>query len=355
MTFTAERPGCRRQGAAAGAARADDQARCCDRPRPRRLHRAATRLPRPKVHRKLMPGKPQARGVFEAVEQARVEAIGAWRMRALRRISTRCSTIISTRQVRRDHRPRRRAAVGCAGDARARTPDRPARRPRPRARWSISGVRRWRTRAARGSISSSRVTEDQAKFGDVVHELLSALDLGDDRNAEADEEENQDENATARTTSPAPKVARRRRAQERAPKAKASDRRDGGKRDGKRAGLELATFRRRRTGDDETPGEARGRNSHGANEPRGPEYKVFPPKFDEVDRGRGAVRSRRTGAAAQLLDKQLAHLQGVVARLANRLQRRLMAQQNRSWEFDLEEGVLDTARLTRVVTDPISR
>ncbi len=52
------------------------------------------------------------------------------------------------------------------------------------------------------------------------------------------------------------------------------------------------------------------------------------------------------------LDKQLAHLQGVVARLANRLQRRLMAQQNRSWEFDLEEGALDPARLTRIIIDP---
>src|SRR5690606_31421462 len=53
------------------------------------------------------------------------------------------------------------------------------------------------------------------------------------------------------------------------------------------------------------------------------------------------------------LDKQLANLQGIVGRLANRLQRRLMAQQNRSWDFDLEEGVLDTARLVRVVIDPM--
>ena len=53
------------------------------------------------------------------------------------------------------------------------------------------------------------------------------------------------------------------------------------------------------------------------------------------------------------LDKQLSHLQGVVARLANRLQRRLMAQQNRSWEFDLEEGQLDPARLSRIIIDPL--
>ena len=52
------------------------------------------------------------------------------------------------------------------------------------------------------------------------------------------------------------------------------------------------------------------------------------------------------------LDKQLQNLSSVVARLANRLQRRLMAQQNRSWEFDLEEGMLDTARLPRIIIDP---
>jgi cobaltochelatase CobT len=62
---------------------------------------------------------------------------------------------------------------------------------------------------------------------------------------------------------------------------------------------------------------------------------------DELDRLRG------------YLDKQLSHLQGVVARHANRLQRRLMAQQNRAWEFDLEEGYLDPARLSRIVVDPM--
>ena len=54
----------------------------------------------------------------------------------------------------------------------------------------------------------------------------------------------------------------------------------------------------------------------------------------------------------EYLDKQLQNLSSVVARLANRLQRRLMAQQNRSWEFDLEEGILDSARLPRVIIDP---
>ena len=53
-----------------------------------------------------------------------------------------------------------------------------------------------------------------------------------------------------------------------------------------------------------------------------------------------------------VMDQQLVHLQGVVAKLANRLQRKLMAQQLRAWEFDLEEGILDAGRLARVVTNP---
>jgi cobaltochelatase CobT len=53
-----------------------------------------------------------------------------------------------------------------------------------------------------------------------------------------------------------------------------------------------------------------------------------------------------------LLDQQLAHLQSIISRLANRLQRRLLAKQSRAWEFDLDEGILDSARLARVVTNP---
>src|SRR6266568_4412861 len=86
--------------------------------------------------------------------------------------------------------------------------------------------------------------------------------------------------------------------------------------------------------------------------PRGPEYHAFAPKFDEVVAAEDLCDHDELERLRSYLDKQLAHLQGIVARLANRLQRRLMAQQNRAWEFDLEEGILDPARLSRVVTDP---
>ena len=83
-------------------------------------------------------------------------------------------------------------------------------------------------------------------------------------------------------------------------------------------------------------------------------YRVFTTAYDEVVGAADLCDPMELDRLRALLDQQLAVLSSVVARLANKLQRRLMAQQNRSWMFDLEEGVLDTARLTRVITDPTS-
>ena len=106
-------------------------------------------------------------------------------------------------------------------------------------------------------------------------------------------------------------------------------------------------------GDSEAPAEARRPGRRGQNEPRGPEYRPFVTRFDETVDADELCDADELDRLRGYLDKQLSHLQGVVARLANRLQRRLMAQQNRAWEFDLEEGLLDTARLPRVVIDPM--
>ena len=95
------------------------------------------------------------------------------------------------------------------------------------------------------------------------------------------------------------------------------------------------------------------RQHHGRNEPRGPEYRPFVTRFDETIDAAELCEAEELDRLRGYLDKQLSHLQGVVSRLANRLQRRLMAQQNRAWEFDLEEGLLDTARLPRVIIDPL--
>ncbi|HEY6870764.1 MAG TPA: cobaltochelatase subunit CobT, partial [Novosphingobium sp.] len=82
------------------------------------------------------------------------------------------------------------------------------------------------------------------------------------------------------------------------------------------------------------------------------DYKVYTSQFDEVVAATELCDDEELTRLRAYLDAQLKGLQGVVTRLANRLQRRLMAQQNRSWDFDQEEGLLDAARLARVVISP---
>ncbi len=81
-------------------------------------------------------------------------------------------------------------------------------------------------------------------------------------------------------------------------------------------------------------------------------YCAFTTRFDEVIFAEDLCETMEMSRLREQLDRQLDKLQGVVAKLANRLQRRLLAKQTRSWEFDLEEGLLDVARLSRVVIDP---
>jgi cobaltochelatase CobT len=82
------------------------------------------------------------------------------------------------------------------------------------------------------------------------------------------------------------------------------------------------------------------------------DYKQWTVKYDEVVGATDLADEDELNRLRAYLDQQLAGLQGAVTRLANRLQRRLMAQQNRSWDFDQEEGMLDAARLARVVVSP---
>ena len=82
------------------------------------------------------------------------------------------------------------------------------------------------------------------------------------------------------------------------------------------------------------------------------DYKPFTTRFDEIVEAEELCDEEELGRLRAYLDQQMASSQSVVTRLANRLQRRLMAQQSRSWEFDQEEGMLDAARLARVIVNP---
>jgi cobaltochelatase CobT len=308
----------------------------------------------PKVHRKLMPGNPQARGVFDAVEQARVEAIGSRRMTG---VAKNLTAMLDDHFHRGKYDEITDRADAPLSDALAMmVRERLTGLAPPTAARKMVDL--WRpfledkigTRLDR----LSHLTEDQAKFGDAVHDLLSELDLGSDTNSEADKEEDQDDSRESESDqsgaegSPESDAAQEMSADQ--AQESADEMSDSAMESAQASASD--TFDDGELGEDETPGEATRPNVRGANEPRGPEYHAFAPKFDEVIAAEDLCDHDELERLRSYLDKQLAHLQGIVARLANRLQRRLMAQQNRAWEFDLEEGILDPARLSRVVIDP---
>ena len=82
------------------------------------------------------------------------------------------------------------------------------------------------------------------------------------------------------------------------------------------------------------------------------EYKIFTHQFDEITKAENLENSEDSSKLRKTLDQQLIGFQDVITKLANKLQRQLLAKQNRSWEFDLEEGLLDSSKLPRIIIDP---
>src|ERR1700726_1530037 len=145
----------------------------------------------PKVHRKLMPGNPQARGVFEAVEQARVEALGSRRMAG---VAKNLTAMLDDHFHRGKFDEITDRADAPLSDALAMlVRERLTGLAPPAAARKMVDL--WRPiledKIGTRLDQLSRVTENQAKFGDMVHDLLSALDLGDERNAETDDDDDE--------------------------------------------------------------------------------------------------------------------------------------------------------------------
>ncbi len=82
------------------------------------------------------------------------------------------------------------------------------------------------------------------------------------------------------------------------------------------------------------------------------EYKIFTTKFDEITKAENLENADEATKLRKTLDQQLVGFQDVITKLANKLQRQLLAKQNRAWEFDLEEGLLDSSKLPRIIMDP---
>ncbi len=309
----------------------------------------------PGVHRKLAPGGQTARAVFDAVEQARVEAIGARRMSG---VAKNLGAMLDDRFHRgKFDQVTDRADAPIEEAVALMVRERLTGQAPPATAKKIVDL--WRPliedRAGRDLDRLERLIENQARFGDVIHDLLDALDMGEDRSTESDEEEGEEGEQDRRKEDSGEdgEGADAEDTQTRIDDADAAgeDMSDSTAEAAEALSAEMADDAE--MGDSEAPAEPRRPRRHGQNEPRGPDYRPFITKHDETVAAEDLCEPEELDRLRGYLDKQLSHLQGVVARLANRLQRRLMAQQNRAWEFDLEEGLLDPARLSRVIVDPL--
>ncbi|MBW8299903.1 MAG: hypothetical protein K0M60_09905, partial [Hydrogenophaga sp.] len=197
---------------------------------------------------------------------------------------------------------------------------------------------------------------DQQAFARVIRHMLSAMEMAED--VGDDTEESEDESSTdedqPRSNEEDQESAEEEAGSEQAP-AEESEASQEQMDDGEMDGAEISDDDMTEEGEDdsETPGEMRRPASPFDDFNEKVDYRIFTQEFDEIVTAEELCDEAELERLRAFLDKQLAHLQGAVGRLANRMQRRLMAQQNRSWEFDLEEGYLDPARLTRLVIDPM--
>jgi cobaltochelatase CobT len=306
------------------------------------------------MHRRLQPAGQQARAVFEAVEQARVEAIGSRRMTG---VANNLTAMLDERFTRAKFDQVTERADAPIEEALAlMVRERLTGLAPPPAAKKLVDL--WRPviedRAGEDLDRLEDLVEDQRQFGDVVHDLLDALEMGEDRSSESEDEDDEgEEERRQQETGDDGESAdsdQMERMSSEDQQASAEDMPDSATEAVESPTADMADDTD--MGDAETPGEPQRPRNFGANEPRGPDYRAFTPKFDETIAAEDLCEPEELDRLRGYLDKQLSHLQGVVARLANRLQRRLMAQQNRSWEFDLEEGQLDPARLSRIVIDP---
>ncbi len=296
------------------------------------------------VHRRTAPHDPAARYAFDMVEQARVESVGS---RNLDGLASNLEDSHSARIAKLDLKNESAVLAEALGVL---------------MRQSLSG--REASQSGRALLVSQRekldkipdalleqlftVRDDQQAFATQMNDLLVAMDLvpeidtdgeaGDHASEEVPPEDNSDnegEGESADSDAPDDALADEDAEQE----AENSDTTDN-----------------EADGEEGDPTETPGASVELPNSERfaqTPHYKIFTTEFDETVKPLDICDTTELTRLRERLDEHVGDLQSSVGRFANRLQRRLLAYQNRSWDFDQEEGVLDTARLTRVVTDPM--
>ncbi len=306
------------------------------------------------VHSRRAPVGETARAIFEGVEQARVEALGTRRMVG---VAANLSAMLDERYRRQgyEHMTERNDTT-LVEAIRLLAREALTQMPPPRAAKKVVDL--WRpvieTRIARDLMELGKLIENQDAYASAARQLLTDLDMDLGESEEGEQSENSEGES------------------ENAEENEGESEGGEGKASGSEGSLEGGVPEQDKDGDDEggaeevagemmpgTGDEDPGRPGRPGILPRRQGlnddpaiYRAFTTEFDEVVEADALCDADELTRLRSLLDQQLAHLQSVISRLANRLQRRLLAKQARAWEFDLDEGVLDAARLSRVVTNP---
>jgi len=305
-----------------------------------------------RVHARLAPEGRQARAVYDAVEQARVEAIGA---NAMTGVGDNLAAMLEDRyQKAGQGQSREDSPVEEAVALLVR--ERLTGRPVPKSAEPL--VAQWRDwieeRAAADLDSLAGRVADQQGFARIVRDMLVAMEMAEELGDEDDETEAAEDDQPPQGEEQSEDAGE----DESGGEDSRPEESDDSSEDSDAGETEATDASAEDSGDEEdldaeTPGETKRPEPSYTQLPPDFDYRVFTPAFDETIEAEALCEDDELERLRAYLDKQLANLQGVVGRLANRLLRRLMAQQNRSWEFDLEEGYLDSARLVRIVIDPM--
>jgi len=311
----------------------------------------------PKLHQKLAPSGSLSRAVFDAVEMARFEAVGA---RQLPGAKANLRVLESKRALETGlQRPSDDEHGRLADVMRLLVRERLTGEAAPKeAALAVEGQRKWLEESVGHLLDTLEdKVEDQRGLSVVSRSIISQL-IGDGDGDQVDPEDYRDEPDDGDGDAP-----------------NEPDGEEGEGDSGESDGAESSDDSEGETAEDDASSEAaldeiddtEAEAGEGKHEgavpwrpnrpldqiPDSPFYQVFAQEFDETIKAEELCDTEELDRLRKYLDQQMAHLSGAVSKLANRLQRRLLAQQRRHWNFDLEEGVLDAGRLSRVVTDPL--
>ena len=308
-----------------------------------------------KVHASFAPGETVARAVFDAVEQARVEAIGSRSMAGVRaNLNEALALRLKSDAIRR---ARSADEVPLSTALALKVRERLTGQAIPKdAAPGVAMVDQWIEDKAGADLDSLMLAiDDQRAFQSLTTAMLEHLQLIDadvppdteepesDEDGE-DQEDQQEEGESGEEESGDSDMNAEARAEDQGGESEEGESEysddfdadsDEGADDMGEEGM--MPVRPNRPMSDMPPGF---------------DYQAYTTKFDEIVAPEDLCDDDELARLRGFLDQQLVSLQGAVTKLANRLQRRLMAQQSRSWDFDQEEGLLDAARLARIVIDP---